>query len=147
MARPHPLKVLMNEPLPSKTQQKRNCYRPTLSEVRKVYNLINKYVFNGRLTRPKIILTRCHSYWGLCFGNYRQMRPGTYCRIILRNSYPSGQMMVQIIAHEMVHQYQWDIYSTRRLMEGKEAIMSHGPSFFAWRDKLAEYDIDLSVSM
>jgi hypothetical protein len=32
-------------------------------------------------------------------------------------------------------------------MEGKEAIMSHGPSFFAWRDKLAKYDIDLSVSM
>jgi hypothetical protein len=43
----------------------------------------------------------------------------------------------------MVHQYQWDIYSKERAVEGKEPIMSHGPSFYKFRKQLAEYGIVL----
>ena len=58
----------------------------------------------------------------------------------------SPQWLVTILAHEMSHQYQWDILGKQRLAEGKEKIMSHGPSFFVFKDNLAKYDIPLKTS-
>ena len=52
-----------------------------------------------------------------------------------------------VVAHEMVHQYQWDILSNDREDQGLPPIMSHGPSFFAWREPLAEYNIPLSTKL
>jgi hypothetical protein len=51
------------------------------------------------------------------------------------------------MAHEMVHQFQWDILSNERQSQGLGPIMSHGPSFFAWRKPLAEYNIPLSTKI
>jgi len=51
------------------------------------------------------------------------------------------------MAHEMVHQFQWDVLSNERQSQGLDPIMSHGPSFFAWREPLAEYDIPLSTKL
>jgi hypothetical protein len=49
------------------------------------------------------------------------------------------------VAHEMVHQYQWDIESKRRVRQGMGSIMSHGPTFYAWRDKLKKHGIPLKT--
>jgi hypothetical protein len=46
----------------------------------------------------------------------------------------------------MVHQHQWDIYSKERDKEGKEPIMSHGPSFYKFRKQLSEHGIVLKKS-
>jgi hypothetical protein len=54
--------------------------------------------------------------------------------------------MITVLAHEMVHQYQWDIYSVKRERQGLTNIMSHGPSFFEWKDRLAEFAIDLRTA-
>ena len=48
------------------------------------------------------------------------------------------------LAHEMVHQWQWEVLSPQRHEKGKPAIMSHGPSFYAWRKPLNEYLIPLT---
>jgi hypothetical protein len=137
MARPHPLKELMKTPLPLISYQKRKCYRPTLSEVNETYNLINKYVFNNKLVRPPIELGTCRTYWGMCHGLYEETRPGTHCKIKLMDKWFCLQWMVTTLAHEMVHQYEWDIL---------EKDMTHRQSFFIWRDKLSEFGIDLKTA-
>jgi hypothetical protein len=55
----------------------------------------------------------------------------------------SRQWLITVLAHEMCHQYQWDVQGLERLKKGKEPIMSHGPSFFVFRDKLKEHGIAL----
>lgn len=56
------------------------------------------------------------------------------------------QWLVNTLAHEMCHQYQWDIIGNQRLIEGKQPIMSHGPSFFVFREQLKEHGINLKTA-
>jgi len=145
MARPHPLRVLMNTPLPPISQQRRKVFRPSIREVHKTYDLINKYVFNNKLKRPKITLSQCRDYWGLCTGLWYPTRSGRCVEIKLSDKWYCAQWMVAVLAHEMVHQYQWEILG--RNMEGKLKwnVMNHGPSFYEWRDTMAEYQIPLNL--
>lgn len=53
------------------------------------------------------------------------------------------QWLIIVLAHEMCHQYQWDVVGEKRIKQGKNPIMSHGPSFFIYRDKLAKHGIPL----
>jgi hypothetical protein len=48
-----------------------------------------------------------------------------------------------ILAHEMCHQYQWDIDRLHRILRGLPGLLSHGPSFFQHRSRLAEFGIPL----
>ncbi|MEY4331818.1 MAG: SprT-like family [Bacteroidota bacterium] len=137
MARPHPLKELMKTPLPSITEQRRKCYRPSLREINETYKLINKYVFNNKLKRPPIQLKSCRKYWGMCIGSLQEVSPGTFCKIELMDKWFCIQWMITTLAHEMVHQYEWDVL---------RKDMTHRQSFFIWREKLAEFNINLKTS-
>jgi len=57
--------------------------------------------------------------------------------------YTYNQWFITTLAHEMCHQYQWDVQGIERRKIGKEPIMSHGPSFFELRDKLKKHGISL----
>lgn len=136
----------MQSPLPTLTEQKKQLYRPTLRQVRAMYRLLNKVLFNSKLKIPKIELKKRTTFWGMCMGKGRWGHPystGSYCSIVLTNKFYSLHWMITTLAHEMVHQYQWDIYSGQRKKKGKLPIMSHGPSFYAWRKKLAKVGITL----
>lgn len=136
MARPNPLRVLMETPLPNISQQKKKCYRPTLREANRIYDIINKHVFKGRLVRPPIVLGRCRKYWGMCSGSEEYTRRGTKCRIKLASNWYCIQWFVTTLAHEMVHQYEWDIL---------EKNMTHRQSFFVWRERMAQFGISLKT--
>ena len=58
--------------------------------------------------------------------------------IELSPSYPSYLFFRNILAHELVHLYQF-----LNPTPGDKKI--HGFSFFSWRKKLKDYDIDLKV--
>lgn len=137
MARPNPLRELMKTPLPLISQQKRKCYRPSLREVKQTYDLINKYVFNNQLVRPPIEIGICRKYWGMCHGLPYQTNAGTRCKIKMMDKWFCMQWMITTLAHEMAHQYEWDVL---------EKGMTHRQSFFIWREKLAEYNIDLKTA-
>ena len=137
---------LMETPLPGIGYQRRLSYRPSNSEVIGLYHLINATIFNDELTLPHIeIKARCRAYWGMCYGEADKVRHRkTHCRIRLMDKFYCVQWLVTILAHEMCHQYTWDIYSKARLEEGKPRIMTHGPSFFIFKNKLAEHGIPLN---
>jgi len=147
MARPNPIRVLMATPLPPKTLQRRLCYRPTVKEVVSTYNILNRYVFDNALHRPELQLCTIQKAWGMCYGLLQvDENTGSHCKIRLMDKWYSTQWMVATLAHEMCHQYQWDIRGPERQEGGKDWLMSHGPSFFEHRDRLMDYNVPLKVS-
>jgi hypothetical protein len=139
------LAQLMLEPEPKISKQKLLLYRPTRKEVRELYNLINEEIFNNQLPKAKLeIRSHCRGYWGFCEANDFSLRAKTSrCIIRISDRWYSKQWLITILAHEMVHQYQWDIYSKERVKEGKDPLMSHGPSFFVFKEKMKEHGIEL----
>ena len=136
---------LMQEPLPPLSHQKRLAYRTTKSEAIKIFKIINEEVFDNALSLPEIIVkSHRRKYWGMCHGEHEKIKyRKTLCWIELMDKFYCKQWFITILAHEMCHQAQWDLDGVKRLEQGKDRIMTHGPSFFEYRDKLAEHGISL----
>lgn len=138
----------MSEELPLISKQRKRSYRTTHEEVVEIYKILNKTIFKNKLIMPEIIVkSRCREYWGMCQSiNYFPRPDESNVKIILSDKWYCKQWLVMTLAHEMCHQYQWDIVGPKRIKQNKEPIMSHGPSFFKHRDKLKEYGIPLKSS-
>ena len=149
MSRNSELYHLMCHDLPNITYQKRLSYRTSVREVMYLYRLINREVFNDKLPKPKIeVLSNCRKYWGYCIATtYEPKVNKSACLIKLSDKWYCKQWLIITLAHEMCHQYQYDIDGLKRLKEGKEPIITHGPSFFKFKKKLAKYNIPLNRSM
>lgn len=141
------LREYMDSELPSISQQKRLAYRTDEKEVKHLFRLLNNAVFDGKLPTPKfIIFSRSKDYWGLCEAtdfvpNAASKRSDVI--IHLYNKWYCKQWLIDTLAHEMCHQYQWDVYSKKRARKGLGPIMSHGPSFYIFRERLAKHGIVL----
>jgi len=150
MSKNSQLYQLMTEDLPSRTFQKRLKYRTSHREVLSLYKIINREIFNNKLPIPTIeIMPRCRKYWGICIAHglhpdYEYFKSN--CTIRLSDKWFCKQWLITTLAHEMCHQYQWDIESHKRIREGKDPLMSHGPSFFMWRDKLEKHGVPLKTA-
>ena len=145
MARPNPIRSIMEQPLPSITYQRRKLFRPTYADINYAYNIINRHVFNNCLRRPDLTQRTIKKAWGLCSWLDYEQSTGSWCTIELMDKWFCPQWFMNTLAHEMVHQYQWDVNSRKRMREGKEPIISHGPSFFEFREKLAFFDLDGTI--
>ena len=147
MSRNSRLYYLMSAELPRITHQRRLMYRTSLEEVVYFYQVINEDIFRNRLIMPEITVSpRCRGYWGIC--QAKSVEPIYYpgessCTIKLMDKWYCRQWLITTLAHEMCHQFQWDIEGPRRLRRGQEPIMSHGPSFFMHRERLAKHGIPL----
>lgn len=146
MARPNPLRVMMSADLPPRVLQRRLPYRPNMDEIEYTYDKLNRYVFDNALRQPKIVANTIQKAWGVCYGDIDvDPETGSNCRIRLMDKWFCLQWMVTTLAHEMCHQFQWDVYGPEREENGKDWLMSHGPSFLEHRDRLAHYNIPLKV--
>lgn len=137
------LKKTMKCDLPPLTEQRSKIYRPSLKETIHYYELINEKIFNSHLIRPKIILQRCHGYWGKCVGYDFLQQCGSYCEIYLSDKWYCQQWFLTVLSHEMSHQYQFDIIGPKL---GKDSHMSHGPTFFKFKNKLEQHGIPLKIA-
>lgn len=143
MARKSKLRMMMQEPLPPISHQKRLTYRITQEEAIAVYKVINKEIFDNALNMPELVVkSHRRKYWGMCHGDYEKIKNRrTLCWIELMDKWYCKQWFITILAHEAMHQYQWDINGAEREKAGKERLMSHGPSFFKFKTKFAEHGI------
>ena len=132
----------MSHELPTISEQKQKLYRPTMGQVEFYYRLLNHLIFRDQLTRPDLIIRRLHSAWGLCVGHN-----DLSCEIHLTDRFYCKQWFLVVLAHEMCHQYQWQVLGRQRLEEGRRPIMSHGPSFFIFRDRLRNLGIPLKITV
>jgi len=137
----------MSEELPTIPAQKRLVYRTDEKEIRQLFKMLNKTVFENKLPTPRFrIIKRTTDYWGQCEADDFNPNPNTKksnCIIYLSSKWYCKQWLIDSLAHEMCHQYQWDVLSKERARQGLGPIMSHGPSFYIFRDKLKEHGIPL----
>jgi hypothetical protein len=116
--------------------------RVTTEMVEDIYDAINRAVFSGVLQRPKIIVRdyKKRDIWGECEGWQKLHRWGPpYTKVIrIQRHFPNLKTLIAVIAHEMVHQWEWDFYN----------VMTHGnTTFFAWEEKLRSKGIRLSITL
>ena len=137
----------MSVPLPTRSVQKRLLFRPSRNFAHHIYELINYEVFDNTLYKPRLeIQSHCRTYWGMCMGETYRDYTGSYCRIRMMDKWFCPQWFITTLAHEMVHQYQWDVLGPIREEQGKDWLMSHGPSFYQFKPDLEEYDISLKTA-
>lgn len=144
MARPNPIRAIMEAPLPSISYQRHKLFRPTYENVLYAYKIINRYIFDNELRRPVIELAQTQRCWGYCQWQQCHVWNGSWCTIRLNDKWFCPQWFINTLAHEMVHQYQWDIH--RWEFGLPENSGGHGPSFFAWRDIFDYYGLTLKTS-
>lgn len=144
MARPNPIRAIMESPLPSITYQRRKLFRPGYADIKYAYNIVNRYCFDNRLRMPEIEQRQLKGVWGFCQWETEEQNNGSHCFINIVDKWFCPQWFVQTLAHEMVHQYQWDVHRFEyNLPTGSGA---HGPSFFMWRERFAHYGLDLKTA-
>jgi len=144
MARPNPIRAIMEAPLPSITYQRRLQFRPSYAEINYVYNICNKYLFDNTLRKPVIEQGSRRQTWGFCQWEDDYDHTGSYCTIKIMDKWFCPQWFIQTLAHEMVHQYQWDIHRFE-YHNGKMDKKSgaHGPDFFMFRERFDYYGLYL----
>lgn len=144
MARPNPIRAIMEAELPSLSYQRNKLFRPSQKDALYAYKILNKYIFDNQLRRPIIELAQTKKCWAYCQWHDYPVWNGSWCTIRLNDKWFCPQWFLNTLAHEMVHQWQWDIYRwTNSLSENSGA---HGPSFFAWRDDFSYYGLTLKTA-
>jgi len=150
MARPNPIRAIMAQPLPSLTYQRRKSFRPSDIAVSDAYDLINRYVFDGVLHKPNLTQGTIKQCWGFCSWEPEEQNSGSWCQIKVSDKWFCTQWFMNTLAHEMVHQYQWDIHRWEHLnTHGRDIYQKskgHGPSFHAWRERFIHYGLFLKTS-
>ena len=103
----------------------------------KTYHLLNKYVFDNVLDRPKFNIKRTRGYWGMCDGRMDILDERFFVEeITLSKKFTHKAMFVATIAHEMVHLYQ--------MTWVKDPYANHNANFFAWKNKFKLAGLGLS---
>lgn len=109
-------------------------YNTTIEDCENWFNILNRELFDNTL--PKVheidIRWRRGAY---AWYDYDEAKPGTgLSRLLMNKRYKSKQFFVEVLAHEMVHHYQY--------INNEE--MGHGSSFLKWRDKFNKKGLSLS---
>ena len=142
------IKKLLSEEAHNFCVRKGTLYKTNIREIKALYRLINATIFNDSLVMPEIKLVRLRNAWAYCEGDECPFSKNkTRCTIYVHENWYRKNYLISTIAHEMVHQYQWDIISRKRQKQGLCSIMSHGPTFFQWRDAFNKHGLQLSISL
>ena len=130
----------MQAPLPSKIKQRKRCFIPDKELGRYVYAALNNAIFEDKLSKNTAIMYRRLAHtWGLCTQFEPDLPGGSrYCKIRLDYRFFCVQWFVTILAHEMVHAYQWEV-----LQCGLDCSEDHNETFYAFVDPLKEVGIPL----
>lgn len=106
-------------------------------KIRRIYNRLNKLLFNGLLPKSKEVAF-------VIFEEDGDSDAWAYCEyddttekftLHFSDEIDNDKFLEQVIAHEMVHMTQQLSYN----------CMSHGKkTFFNWKEKFESFDIDLS---
>lgn len=117
-----------------------DSFCPTPLQVSRAYTVINNCIFDGKLRRPKLMVKYMSDAWGICYGNLDDGKLPYHAPrcayIAVNNSFRSKRHFIEVLAHEMVHQYQVEFQNR----------IDHGKTFWAWREKFERYNMKLRIS-
>jgi|TARA_R110000744_G_scaffold380499_1_gene501493 hypothetical protein len=143
------LNFWMNEKLPTISKQRKHPFRPDHAIANKTWRVLNTTCFNDELKMPSFSFHSRTWWWALCCSNSgvpQELKTKSNCEIMLSDKWFCRQWFVDTLAHEMAHQYQWDVDGVKRVKKGWDPIMSHGPSFFKHKDNMKPHGIYLKIA-
>lgn len=118
---------------------KKQPFTPSPRQLSRAYGIINRCLFNGQLKRPKLQIKHLPDAYGMCYGILDDGKPPKIdpkcSRIVMHTKFKSRRQFIEVLAHEMVHQYQCEFLNK----------LDHGKTFWAWKDKFAAYNIKLRL--
>lgn len=103
-------------------------YETTIEDCQQWFNILNREVFDNSLPPVDQIDIRWRRK---AYAYYAYDETGV--ELHMNKKYKSKQFFVEVLAHEMVHHYQY--------MNGER--MGHGPSFTKWRGKFRKKGLNL----
>lgn len=118
-----------------------DIFSPTPLQISRAYNILNDCLFGGNLKKPYIMIRNMRDAWALCEGDVYtggdRFDYDPVChRIILNDQFPNRRFFLEVLAHEMIHQYQCEVQNR----------MDHGQTFWAWKSKLERHNLRLFKS-
>ena len=101
-------------------------YKPTVEVCWEWFDILNEQIFGGLLEPVDKIFLSNHKNYGDVYAlyYYDDGQRGEPAKISFCKSFVDEKMFVEILAHEMVHHFQYT----------HDEPLGHGPSFMAWRD-------------
>lgn len=108
-------------------------YETTVEDCQEWFDILNRELFNNTLPNIHEIDIRwrrgAHAWY-----DYDEKKPGTgTSKLLMNKRYNCKQFFVEVLAHEMVHHYQY--------INNEE--VGHGSSFLKWRDKFNKKGLNL----
>lgn len=123
----------------SRASEKQEPFSPTSLQLSRAYSIINHCIFDDKLKRPKLQIKYLPDAYGICYGYLDDGKPPqsepTCIRIVMHTKFKSRRHFIEILAHEMVHQYQCEHLNK----------LDHGKTFWAWKDKFTAHNIKLRL--
>lgn len=111
-------------------------YIATFKDIRQWHSILNAAVFGGVV--PKFgdieIKFRRGQFASAVEDNKKRNPDDRCCPLRISPCFPSFKVFIIILAHEMIHAWEWVVIGR----------MSHGKTFFQWKEKLAEQGIPLN---
>lgn len=115
---------------------------PESSDVEEWFDVLNVVVFKNRLKEKfqTIEIRRRHKIWAEYIGQfYPNEKKDVVCGLKLTNRFPNKKFFVQILAHEMIHHFQF--ICERPRFNAKN--VSHGKSFWKWKPIFKKHGLNL----
>jgi len=141
-------KVLINR-MKDRSDDKK-IYATTEADIRVWFDIINAAVFRGELTgifsRIRIVRKRGNwaHYTGHNNGTSKSVQEeldgiGIISDLSISKKFPNIHGFINVLAHEMVHHYQFECEGVRF----DPSNISHGQSFWKWKDTFRKYGLNL----
>jgi hypothetical protein len=127
-------------------------FRPTESQTKIWFNIINKEIFESRLKRPKITVSQKKLLFGQCVANWDARvlgRKGEWDQkkipyhnptikyvIEMHHRFDTWRDYIETLAHEMIHLYQMTVE--------EDSTANHNDSFYAWKNCFKKFGLNLS---
>jgi hypothetical protein len=101
-------------------------HKPTVEEAWEWFHILNEQIFGGLLQPVDKIFISNHKNYGDVYAlyYYNNKKRGEPSKISVCKTFDNRKMFVEILAHEMIHHFQYTY----------DEPLGHGPSFTAWRD-------------
>ena len=103
---------------------------------------LNRTLFRDSLPRPAIHVTDESGMWGACNGQLHPVSgdPVVESVLLSRNLFQEAHSFAEhlhatriILAHEMIHVWQWMIDGMERIRRDDVPETGHGTNFFSWK--------------
>lgn len=109
------------------------AYETTIEDCQKWFNILNRELFENSLPRIDEVDIRWRR-GAYAWYDYDEKFPGQgTAKLLMNKRYKSKQFFVEVLAHEMVHHYQYI----------NNEDVGHGSSFLKWRDKFNKKGLNL----